>query len=173
MSTIIIILIVLMALTLISLFYWVIRDIINNNKKNQQPVPSKGNESVTLPLQLQAYERLVLFVERITPASLISRLNQAEFSAKDMHFAILQTIRTEYDHNISQQIYVSKASWEAVKSAKEQLINIINQVAANIPPDAGAKELNKKLLEYVMANEDELPTQMAQNVLNAEAKKLF
>ncbi|MFX8071243.1 hypothetical protein ABTK88_19155, partial [Acinetobacter baumannii] len=71
-------------------------------------------------LQLQAYERLTLLVDRITLPNLISRLNNPDFSAQEMQVLLTQTIKQEFDYNITQQIYVSAESWEAVKNLKEQ-----------------------------------------------------
>jgi hypothetical protein len=115
----------------------------------------------------------VVLTERISPEQLINRLNQPEFSARAMQQLLVQTIKAEYDHNVSQQVYVSKEAWDAVKNAKEQLISLINRLAAQLPEQATALELNKKLLELMLKNETAFPTQTAQEILSQEAKKLM
>jgi hypothetical protein len=131
-----------------------------------------NKREVVLPLQLQAYERLVLFVERINPQSLISRVNQPGFSVLDMQIGMVSNIKSEYDHNVSQQIYVTPQAWEAVKTVKEQTISIINQVALKLPPDAPSIELNKQILELFM-HQRESPADIAAEIINAEARKLM
>ncbi|SIN99021.1 DUF7935 family protein [Chitinophaga niabensis] len=158
------------------LVIWTLKDLKKPGKSDSKPKsssnPSNDQQSVILPLQLQAYERIVLFVERISPQSLISRINQPGFSVLDMQIGMVSSIKSEYDHNVSQQIYVTAAAWEAVKTVKEQTISIINQVALKLPPDANAIELNKQLLELFMAQK-ESPAEIAAEIINAEAKKLM
>lgn len=158
------------------LVIWTLKDLKKPGKSDSKPKSSSPSpndqQSVILPLQLQAYERIVLFVERISPQSLISRINQPGFSVLDMQIGMVSSIKSEYDHNVSQQIYVTAAAWEAVKTVKEQTISIINQVALKLPPDANAIELNKQLLELFMAQK-ESPAEIAAEIINAEAKKLM
>ena len=77
------------------------------------------NTDTILPIRLQAYERICLFLERITPNNLIIRLNQANFTAREFQQVLLSEIRQEYNHNVTQQVYVSDEAWELVASAKE------------------------------------------------------
>lgn len=160
------------------LVIWTLKDTMkkpgkSDGKSKSPSSPSSAEQqSVILPLQLQAYERIVLFVERISPQSLISRINQPGFTVLDMQIGMVSSIKSEYDHNVSQQIYVTAAAWEAVKTVKEQTISIINQVALKLPPDANAIELNKQLLELFMAQK-ESPAEIAAEIINLEAKKLM
>jgi hypothetical protein len=136
---------------------------------------SKGEEDThkTLPLQLQAYERLILLVERIALPSVISRSNQQGIGLKEMQFLLVNTIKHEYEHNITQQIYVSSEAWEAVRNLKEQNIHIINQVASFLPPDASGTDLNKHLLEMIVNNPKVSLHNVVAEVLSYEAKKLM
>src|SRR5687768_5563754 len=68
------------------------------------------------PLQLQAYERLVLLCERIAMPNLISRVNRPDLSAREMQIFLIETIKQEYEYNASQQIYVTEKAWEAVRN---------------------------------------------------------
>lgn len=159
------------------LVIWTLKDTLKkpgkeDSKKKASTPAAQEQQAVVLPLQLQAYERIVLFVERISPQSLISRINQPGFTVLDMQIGMVSSIKSEYDHNVSQQIYVTAAAWEAVKTVKEQTISIINQVALKLPPDANAIELNKQLLELFMAQK-ESPAEIAAEIINVEAKKLM
>ncbi len=160
----------------IALVYMTIKDLIGKKgKKEEEPGtagPATGNSAAVLPLQLQAYERLVLLVERINPQSLISRLHMPEATVVDMQIALVQTIKAEFDHNIAQQIYVSPAAWETVKTLKDQSITLVNQLASQLPQDAPARELNVRILEaFLQAGES--PSELASQILNAEAKKIM
>ena len=141
-------------------------------KRNQPaPRPEKGVD--TLQLQLQAYERLILLTERITLQNLIQRLNDPHLSGRDMQMLLTQTIRQEFDHNITQQLYVSNEAWDAVKNLKEQNIHIINQVASYLPADVSGADLNKQLLEMIVQNPKVSLHNVVSEVLSFEAKKLM
>ena len=92
---------------------------------------------------------------------------------KDMQYLLVNTIRQEYEHNITQQIYVSPEAWEAVKNLKEQNIHIINQVASFLPPDSSGTDLNKQILEMIVNNPKVSLHNVVSEVLSYEAKKLM
>ena len=156
------------------ILYFTLKDIIVKPKEAAAPAaaPKQQTDRAVLPLQLQAYERLVLLVERINLQNLIGRVFQQGLTATDMQIGLVQTIKAEYDHNIAQQIYVSPVAWEAVKTLKEQTISIINQVAAQLPQEATAMDLNKQILEIFLQAETS-PAELTSQILNAEAKQLF
>jgi hypothetical protein len=127
----------------------------------------------TRPLQLQAYERLVMLAERIALPNLISRASQPGLSARDMQIVLLENIKQEYEYNLTQQIYVSPVAWEAVKNLKEQNMLIINQVSAALPPDATGIDLNKILLDVLMKQQKGQLHAIVLEALNYEARKLM
>jgi hypothetical protein len=136
--------------------------------------PPKSEEKMkTLPLQLQAYERLILLVERIALPQVISRSNQQGLGLKDMQYLLVNSIRHEFEHNVTQQIYVSTEAWEAVRNLKEQNIHIINQVASFLPPESTGTDLNKHLLEMIVNNPKVSLHNVVSEVLSYEAKKLM
>lgn len=124
----------------------------------------------SIPLRLQAYERLVLLTERIALPSLISRLNQPGLSAAEMKTILVENIKQEFEYNNTQQLYVSQNSWDAVRNLKEQSILAVNQVAASLPSNASASDLNKKLLEILMAQPNGPIHELVLQALNEEAK---
>lgn len=138
-------------------------------KKNEK----SSSDFNTLPLQLQAYERAVMLCERIAIPNLISRVNQPQLSAKEMQVVLLENIKQEFEYNTSQQIYISPIAWEAVRNLRDQSMLIINEVAAMLPDTAKAVDLNKKLLEVIMNQKDQVLHTIVLNALNVEAKKLM
>ncbi|HUR12346.1 MAG TPA: hypothetical protein VM012_13300 [Flavitalea sp.] len=129
--------------------------------------------AASYPLQLQAYERLILLSERISLPNIINRVNQPGLTSKDMQLLLIQTIRQEFEHNITQQIYVTPEAWDAVKNLKEQNIHIINQVASFLPPESSGTELSKYVLEMLVQNPKASLHGIVSEVLSYEAKKLM
>ncbi|HLY68828.1 MAG TPA: hypothetical protein VKR53_03810 [Puia sp.] len=127
----------------------------------------------TKQLQLQAYERLILLTDRIALPNLITRVNQPGMSAKEMQFFLTQNIKQEFDHNITQRIYVSPESWDAVNKLKEQNILIINQVASFLPENASGHDLNKSLLDLLIQNPKASLDHVVAEALSYEAKNLM
>jgi hypothetical protein len=126
----------------------------------------------TLPMRLQAYERLALFLERITVDSLVVREQSDEFTAREFHQHLLASIRSEYEHNLSQQIYISGDAWNVIRNAKEGTIKIINTAAFQVDPDGPALGLSKKIIELQM-EADTAPTLAALEFLRNETRILL
>ena len=147
----------------------------NKKFKRGFVAPFQGNEPQvnTLQLQLQAYERLILLTERIALTNLISRINEPGVSGPDMQMMLTQNIKQEFDHNITQQLYVTTEAWEAIRNLKEQNVHIINQVASYLPPDVSGTDLNKQLLTMIAENPKVSLHNVVAEVLSFEAKKLL
>jgi hypothetical protein len=105
-------------------------------------------QGTTIPLRLQAYERLSLFCERIAIPSLVLRLREEEQNAAMLKIAMLLTIQQEFEYNITQQVYVSEQLWQIIKISRDETVNIINGLAEKVDPKAPAKELVGVLLKY-------------------------
>lgn len=125
------------------------------------------------PLKLQAYERLILLADRIALPNLINRCNQPGLGVREMQNLLVQSIRQEFDHNITQQIYVSPEAWDAIRNLKEQNLLIINQVSSYLPDHATGQDLNKSLLEMVMQNPKASLHHVVSDALSFEAKKVL
>ncbi len=130
------------------------------------------NVEKTMPLRLQAYERLTLFLERIAFENLIPRTPVMEFSAYEYQNILIQTIRQEFEHNLSQQLYVSNEVWEWVKNAKEDTISTINSSAAMVQQDAAARDLVTAIFENSLKAKRSA-VQQALEVLKKEIKSMF
>ena len=132
-----------------------------------------GINNETIKLRLQAYERLTLLTERIALQNLISRIPNAGVTAKQMQGALVEAIKTEYEYNISQQVYVSPEAWRAIHNLKEQNIYIVNQLTATLPFQASAMDLNKQIIDYLMSNPKASLHTIVLEALNFEAKKIM
>ncbi len=168
-TTLIITLAVLFLLILGAIFYtmtW---------KKRPAPdaVPVTASPAASLPLRLQAYERLVLLTDRIALPNLISRIGVQDLSAREMQHLLTQSIKQEFDHNVTQQIYVSNEAWEAVRNLKEQNLLIINQVASFLPETASGSQLSKSLLDLLIENPKASLHNLVSDALSYEAKGLL
>jgi hypothetical protein len=141
-------------------------------KEDKAPIASSDGFA-TRPLQLQAYERLVLLCERISLPSLISRVSQPGLSAREMQLYLNENIKQEYEYNASQQVYVSTLAWDAVRNLRDQSMLIINQISSILPPDARASDLNKQLLEVIINQQDKALHAIVLETLNFEAKQLL
>ncbi len=124
------------------------------------------------PIRLQAYERLVLLMERIAPEALVPRVYRKDMTPEQFHYALVTTIRKEYEHNLSQQIYVSNEAWEAVKNAKENILKLVNTVAADKEAGKDVQTMSKILIE-TYASVDQTPTEIAIAILKREVSEIF
>ncbi len=136
--------------------YLTMKSFLNKElEKKMLEIRGKSIETV-LPNRLQAYERMCLFLERISPSSLILRLNNGDFTAKEFQHILLNEIREEYNHNVSQQVYMSIEVWELIKNAKEELVTIVNESALKMDEKATAIDLSKQILETVHSRPDSI-----------------
>ncbi|MDP4251501.1 MAG: hypothetical protein Q8918_15465 [Bacteroidota bacterium] len=129
--------------------------------------------AATTTLKLQAYERLILLADRIAIPNLVSRSNQPGFSSREMQSLLTKTLKQEFEHNITQQMYVSPEAWDAIRNLKEQNLLIINQIASFLPAEASGQDLNKSLLELVMQNPKISLHNVVADALAFEAKKIM
>jgi len=125
-----------------------------------------------LPVRLQAYERVILLLERISPDSMVMRISRNDYSARQLHQELLSNITSEYEHNLAQQTYLSTEAWEMVKVAKNQVINLINNAASELKPDAAGPTLGKLILERLTELKNP-PSKVAIDFLKQEVKTLF
>jgi hypothetical protein len=161
------------ALVVLLSCYLIVQKFLVSQIQRKQIALFKDTQDITLRLRLQAYERLIVFVERINPRLMIPRLYDPSMTVNDLQHSIVFSIKAEFEHNLSQQIYVSRNVWETVKNVKEQELNMTNQIARTLPPDAPAKELHARILDYVAKVEGQLPTDVAVHIINDEVKKMM
>ena len=155
--------------------YFMIKTLISGEKERREHEIGATNQKITTPLRLKAYERLVLFLERISPNSILPRVVQPQMSAQQLQRELVSTIRIEFEHNLSQQLYVSNNCWQSVVASKENMIKMVNMVAAKVQadkPNASAQDFARLMLEAVM-DMNQGPTTAAIEFIRAEAASLF
>jgi len=156
--------------------YYIFKQFLENDSKKRllemKMNNRAGNQQFVTPIRLQAYERIVLFLERISPNSLVLRVSEPNMNVMQLQSAMIMAIRLEYEHNLSQQLYISSKSWQIVKNAKEDLINVISNVAANIDKTADSAELAKAIFELT-ASVEKLPIEIAIEIIKDEIQDLF
>ena len=160
------------ALLVLLTAYLLIRKTIEDDREKRRHEIILQNSRTITPIRLQAYERLTLFLERISVESLIMRTHKKEMDAKSLQSALLSNIRAEFDHNLAQQIYLSPQAWEVIKSARTNTIKLINTVAEQLPPTAGSTDFSRNLLEAVMEIDQE-PARVALDFLKKEISTMI
>jgi hypothetical protein len=158
----------LVLITAILLLNSIIRN--ERDRRNQELVLQ--NRKTVMPIKLQAYERIVLLLERLSLESMLVRVGTQGMSAVQLHSALLTTVRGEFEHNLSQQIYMSPQAWEVVRNARSNTIRLINSEFEKMPEGASAMEFSKRLLEAVMSLDKE-PTRAAIDFLKGEIGRLI
>ena len=124
------------------------------------------------PLRMRAYERLSLLLERTTPEHMLLELNLGEMTILQVQQHLMRTIRMEYDHNLSQQIYVSEQVWDAIIASRDQMVAFINTMAQQMPPESTALDYAKVLITAYASN-GETANQKAMQDLRTEAHSLL
>lgn len=163
---------ILPSLVVFGTSYLIIRSFIENDQKKRKLELRLANIRTITPVKLQAYERLTLFLERISPESIIMRIMQPKMTVGQLQSALLKIIRAEYEHNISQQIYVSAQAWAVIKTAKEQTVKLINSTVDKLDRDMPAIYLSKAILETTVAMKN-TPTKPAIDFLKGEIQEVF
>ncbi|MBQ7210139.1 MAG: hypothetical protein IJS05_04510 [Paludibacteraceae bacterium] len=132
----------------------------------------KQDRNITIPIMLRGYERLTLLLERTTPEHLLLNCDLQNITATDLQRQLLQTIRLEFDHNVSQQVYVSDEVWAAVVIAKEEMLRFVSETRQQLPAEATALQYANTMMQAYSLN-GETPSQQALRLLKAEARKLY
>jgi hypothetical protein len=152
--------------------FLIMRNFLENDQKRREHELKRGSHATIVPLKLQAYERIVIFLERIHPNTLVVRLNKHGNTAQQLHMELIRTIRSEYEHNISQQIYISHAAWELVKNAKEEITKLINVSASKVSHDASSNDLAMMVINISSGLGKKLPNEVALEFVKKEASQL-
>lgn len=132
-----------------------------------------NNSKLITPIRLQAYERLVLLLERITPESLFVRVFQPGMSTTQLHKALLAAIRSEYEHNLAQQVYISDDAWEEIRTAKESVLKLINTAAYSKRAQRGTQDFSKIVMEAFNSVETSPIQKAIETLKNEISEQLF
>lgn len=153
--------------------FLIVQRFLENDQKRRDHELKKNAQATITPLKIQAYERIVIFLERIHPNSLVVRVNKHGMSAHQLHMELIKTIKSEYEHNLSQQIYVSYNAWELVKTAKEEIIKLVNISATKVPNDNVSNDLALMILNIISNLEKKLPNEVALEYVKKEVNLIF
>jgi hypothetical protein len=140
-------------------------------EKSVLEMRSRHTETL-LPIRLQAYERMAMFLERISPQHLILRINQPGMSSGELQAIMLREIREEFSHNLSQQVYMGAGTWELIRNAMEDIVSIINTCSQEVDPAAPSIELARGIFERMMQQGSD-PVQKAMAELKSELAVYF
>ena len=152
---------------------WVlINNLLRNDQEKRRQELILQNSRTVVPIKLQAYERIILFLERISLESMLLRVSTPGISASQLHSALLSGIRSEFEHNMSQQIYMSPQAWEVVRNARSNTIKLINSEYEKMPENASGMDFSQKLLAAVMELDRE-PTRVAIDFVKAEVARII
>jgi hypothetical protein len=152
--------------------FYLLKPYLDRSERVQMIELKKTISSQTLPLRMQAYERIVLFVERVNPANMLIRLAGSVDSASELHSLVVAEIRNEYQHNMTQQIYVSSKAWAVVKRVKDDTLSVVTNAVKALPENATALELSKTVLAHLSHLQDN-PYDIATSIIREDMEQLF
>lgn len=158
------------ALLMLLLTYLMLSNFLDNEENRRNYMLKREVRKNALPTRLQAYERITLFLERITPNSLLVRVPAKNLTALEYQALLLKSIRDEYEYNLSQQIYISEEAWRLVVTAKSATVSIINKIAAETKPDSSGIDLSKNILNHTLEI-GVFPTRSAIHFIKGEIKQ--
>jgi hypothetical protein len=152
--------------------YLLIRQFLRNKEQLELLSIQKNTSANVLPLKLQAYERLILFFERIHIPNLVARIRNRKMSSGDLQSALMIAIQQEFEHNVTQQMYVSDKLWEVIRLAKQELFNQLDHVMVSTAFSEDAEIYNRALIDHFTKPEFD-PTRKAIFAIKQEAKLLL
>jgi hypothetical protein len=152
--------------------YYLLKRETDREKLNLQIELKKSRQEYFLPNRVEAYQRSILYLERIHPNSLIMRVHNPGLPAKAMQAELLKTIREEYDHNVAQQLFVSPQGWKMLRDSKDETIKIINIAGNQMGDTSLSTDLATKIFELI-GEIGQLPTEITVEYLKRELQELF
>lgn len=160
------------SLVLFLTVYYILHSYFYDQDKKRQYKSILKNKELIIPVRLQAYERIILFLERISPDSLIMRVSEPGMTCQQLQTEMIASIRAEFEHNLSQQLYLSPDAWVYVKNARANTLKMIHLAAEKIPGNAPYMQLSAALLD-LSVQEEKTPSGLAIEFLKKEVQKLF
>ncbi len=152
--------------------YFIMQNFLESEQQKRELLYKTDNLKLITPIKLQAYERVILYLERINLSNLVMRIYKNGMNAKTLQANMLQVIRQEYEHNMAQQLYISSGTWKLVKSAREETVKVINGCTEQLNDDASGVQLSQFILELV-GQTAKLPTDVAIEALKNDVTRSF
>ncbi len=150
----------------------ILKHFSKNEYTKQKFATIQMNNKIITPIRLQAYERIILLLERIRPDAMALRLQKQDLSAVQMQILMLGTVRKEFNHNLSQQLYISNDAWGIVVNAKEQITRLINLTGTKMDKNSKSNEFIRAFIETYNDFEKK-PIEDAINAIKKEALMFF
>ena len=163
---------ILPAFIVMMAMFFVTKRFLDRDANIRMTEARKEAHKTLVPLKLQAYERLCVFLERISPPSLLPRVLTHGMSAARLRSELVNNINTEFEHNVSQQIYVTESAWKNVRNAKEETIHLIHNAYDKLPDSSNGIDLSRSIYEQ-LAKTGSMPSDNALSILRIEAGKLI
>ena len=160
------------ALIVLAATWLVLGKMLKEERQKREYELRRQDRNITNPLRLRGFERLALLLERITPEHMLMNLDFSGMTIQDLQRHLLQTVRLEVDHNLSQQIYVSDETWQSIMLAKEETMNFINAIALQMPDNSTTLQYAQTLITAYNQN-GVTPIQQALHKLKDEAKGIL
>ena len=154
------------------LAYLLVRSFLNKQLDEIRLQVAQKSQEVVIPVRLQAYERICLLLERISPTNLLSRINNPELNAIEYQHILINEIREEFNHNLSQQVYMSAEAWNQVQNAVEDVISLINEAGGSLEGEEKGLALAKKVIDLSMARPAD-STRQALDFVKTEIQGIF
>lgn len=173
------ILLIILTVAVVIFGFWFIQwsQFRNEERKRQWELKRESQKTIS-PIRLRAYERLALLLERTKPEHMIVELQKTNpeamstWTIMQMQQYLLQTIRAEFDHNQSQQVYVSEEVWDMIINARDQMASFVIGISAQLPKGANTQAYATALISAYATN-GITPTDKALDALKNEAKTLM
>ena len=132
----------------------------------------KQRQEFFLPSRLDAYQRSVLLLERIHPNSLIMLAHNPKLNATLFQAELVKTVRSEFEHNLAQQIFITAGTWEIIRNSKDEVIKLIHMAGSQMNEKSTSTDLSEKIFE-IIAQLEEFPTSIAVKIVKKEFQELF
>ncbi|MCB0524104.1 MAG: hypothetical protein R3A50_02580 [Saprospiraceae bacterium] len=160
------------ALVVFATAYYLLKMLLDERQRLEMAILKKDAQKITLPLRLQAYERLTLLCDRAGVANTMFRVRTPGMKVKELRAALMMAISQEFDHNTSQQLYVSDTLWQIIQLAKNETLNLVTNAGGNLDPEADA-ELLWNVLAQALEEQDPPILQRVLMAIRTEAGQLF
>ena len=173
-----IIILVVAVLAAVAVTGWIVYLLVKryfDNRQKERLLQMKLDErsetlKVVTPIRLQAYERMALFLERIAPSSLVLRCWQPGMDLKLLQGVMTKNIRDEWEHNLSQQVYLSPELWARIREAKDEMINLVNSSAVSLTEESDPTKLAATIFASAAQHS---PCNTALEAMHNEINELF
>ena len=161
------------ALIVFATAYFLLQQQIDEQQKRLSGAMRQDSLKLTLTLRLQAYERLMLLCDRASIPNTLLRVRTPGMSIANLRGVLMIAITQEFDHNTSQQLYVSDTLWQILRVAKDDTLSLVGKAAEGLDPDAGDDVYIDRLLAALEEQGEPGPLQRVAIAVRTEAGRLF